>query len=316
MTATGPSGVTIEWFDNPGGNVIGSGDTLVTPTISTSTVYWAAYQDMNPGNIGPANNALGAGGGYNFYNEGLLFDVYSPITLDSVTVYPSDTGYVELIIGDAIGSTIYTDNYHIAGPIPTSGAVKIPIGINIQPGFSYSMIAGNNTTTTGLYRNSAGASYPYDFALDASITGPTNNLAGFYYFFYNWDVSSVSCYSEAQQALAFVDPCLGVNESLESDFIVPPIQIMEVFEISFTSQTNKLCEVLITDINGRLIFKESLVSSKKPIRLSNIEKGMYIISIDNGYEFLSQTCYCTITKKMDLFVFDSNCSFRTMSTVN
>ena len=282
LTATGPSGVTIEWFDNPGGNVIGSGDTLVTPTISTSTVYWAAYQDMNPGNMGPANNALGAGGGYNFYNEGLLFDVYSPITLDSVTVYPSDTGYVELIIGDAIGSTIYTDNYHIAGPIPTSGAVKIPIGINIQPGFSYSMIAGNNTTTTGLYRNSAGASYPYDFALDASITGPTNNLAGFYYFFYNWDVSSVSCYSEAQQALAFVDPCLGVNESLESDFIITPNPNNGSFEISFTSQTNKLCEVLITDINGRLIFKESLVSSKKPIRLSNIEKGMYIISIDNG----------------------------------
>ena len=63
-----------------------------TDTINTSTSVYVAYQELAPGNIGPANNNFGGGGYYNFFTDGLLFDVYNDLTIDSVTIYPSDTG--------------------------------------------------------------------------------------------------------------------------------------------------------------------------------------------------------------------------------
>jgi hypothetical protein len=39
LTATSPS--TITWYDSPGGNVVGTGSSFVTPALSTTTTYYA-----------------------------------------------------------------------------------------------------------------------------------------------------------------------------------------------------------------------------------------------------------------------------------
>ena len=97
LTASGPLGVDFDWFD-AAGNFIGTGDTMVTDTINTSTSVFVAYQELAPGNIGATNNTFGGGGYYNFFTEGLMFDVFNDLTIDSVTIYPSDTGTVGIII--------------------------------------------------------------------------------------------------------------------------------------------------------------------------------------------------------------------------
>ena len=98
------------------GNFIGTGDTMTTDTISTSTSVFVAYKELAPGNIGATNNTFGGGGYYNFFTEGLLFDVYSDMTIDSVTIYPDDTGTIGIIIQSLLGSTIFNGTFTISAP--------------------------------------------------------------------------------------------------------------------------------------------------------------------------------------------------------
>ena len=282
LTATGPSGVTIDWFDSIGGNVIASGDTLVTPAITNTTSFWAAYKDMNPGNMGAVDNTIGSGGGYNFFNEGLVFEVTNPITLDSVTVYPTDTGFIEVTIGNIIGANLFNDTYHVTDPITGNGAVKIPIGIVIQPGFSYTMTAGNATTTGGLYRNTNGASYPYNFGSDAAITGPTNGQNAFYFFFYNWDISTVSCYSDPEEAIAVVSPCTNIKEISNIDFDVIPNPNNGTFHIVLNDDFDMNTTVSVRDISGKVILEEVIDNNNYQVNLNNVEKGVYIVCINNN----------------------------------
>jgi hypothetical protein len=237
---------------------------------------------MNPGNMGPSDNTIGSGGGYNFYNEGVVFDVTNPITLDSVTVYPTDTGFIELNIGNVIGANLYTNLFHITDPITGNGAVKLPVGINIPPGFSYTMTAGNATTTGGIYRNTSGANYPYNFGSDAAIIGSTNGQNAFYFFFYNWDVSTVSCYSDHQEAVAFVDQCSNINEISIVDFNIIPNPNKGIFEIAFDHKIDPNTTITITDIRGKIIMKDLMSSNKKQVNLSNIEKGIYLVNISGN----------------------------------
>ena len=161
LTGIASSGSTLDWFDDPNGNnLIHSGDTLVTPVINSTTSYWAAYQEMAPGYVGPSDYFFGGGGSVSTYNKGLVFDVFSSITIDSVTVYPSDTGNIDVQIIDVLGTSYYSNSISISGPIPANGAVTVPIGASLQPSFGYSILASSSTVNSGLYRNNNGAAYP------------------------------------------------------------------------------------------------------------------------------------------------------------
>ena len=167
-------GVDFDWFD-AAGNFIGTGDTMVTDTINTTTSLYVAYQELAPGNIGAANTNFGGGGYYNFFTEGLMFDVFNDMTIDSVTIYPSDTGTVGIIIQSVLGSTVYNGSYITTAPVNTITGHKVPIGVNIPAGYAYGMyISAISPGTLSLYRNTTNASYPYNFGNTASITQASN----------------------------------------------------------------------------------------------------------------------------------------------
>ena len=150
-----------DWFDS-NDNFIGTGDTMQTDTINSSTSIFVAYKELAPGNMGPVNNTFGGGGYYNFFTEGLMFDVYNDLTIDSVTIYPSDTGTVGIIIQSILGSTLFNGTYTIT--TPGNIGFKVPIGVNIPAGLGYGMyISAISPGTLSLYRNTTNASYPYDY---------------------------------------------------------------------------------------------------------------------------------------------------------
>ena len=276
LNASGPTGVTIEWFDSINGNSMGSGNSIVVYPDSARS-YWAAYKDFTAGNIG--RNDINNGGFYNFYGEGLILEVYNTISLDSVTVYPADTGFVEILLYDIIGSPLYTDLYHISIPPSSNQGVKIPIGISVPPGF-YTMNAGNATTTNGLFRNTGGSSYPYNYGSDASITGPTDGNNAFYYFFYNWDISTESCYSDFKEFI--FEDCTNITEKDKINFDIIPNPNNGVFNIIFEKTMNGLSKINIYDIGGKIIYNKDITSNDNKINLSNIEKGIYLITVENN----------------------------------
>ena len=282
LTASGPLGVDFDWFD-AAGNFIGTGDTMHTDTINTTTSVYVAYQELAPGNMGPANNTFGGGGYYNFFTDGLLFDVYNDLTIDSVTIYPSDTGTIGIIIQSVLGSTVYNGTYTISAPINTVSGHKVPIGVNIPAGLSYGMyISAISPGTLSLYRNTTNASYPYNYGNVASITSASTGSTDFYFFFYNWDISTISCYSDMQEAVVYVDNCTNITNNTALEFSISPNPNNGTFDIVMPIlYENTAIEIL--DLSGKIIFSEKLSLKKQRLDINNISRGIYLISVhQNG----------------------------------
>ncbi|MBU28443.1 MAG: hypothetical protein CMD30_03675 [Flavobacteriales bacterium] len=276
LIASGPAGVDIDWFDI-NDNYIGTGDTMQTDTINTTTSLFAAYKELAPGNMGAVNNTFGGGGYYNFFTEGLMFDVYNDLTIDSVTIYPSDTGTVGIIIQSILGSTIFNGTYTITSPVNTIFGHKVPIGVNIPAGLGYGMyISSISPGTLSLYRNTTNASYPYDYGNVASITQASNGSTDFYYFFYNWDISTISCYSDMQEAIVYVDPCTNIKENNFGEFCISPNPNNGSFEIDMTNITTST-EIEILDLNGKVIYRNTISNKNQNINIENISRGVYIV---------------------------------------
>ena len=238
---------------------------------------------MTSGNIGAINNTFGGGGYYNFFTEGLMFDVYDDITIDSVTIFPSDTGTIGIIIQNILGSAIYNGTYTITSPINTINGHKVPIGLNVPSGYAYGMyISSISPNTLSLYRNTTNASYPYTYGNVASITQASNGSTDFYFFFYNWDISTISCYSYHQEAIVYVDPCTKIKEETITDFILSPNPNNGSFEISLTYPgENTYIEIL--DLSGKVIYRKLLNNNHQRIKLDEINSGCYLVILnENG----------------------------------
>lgn len=135
--------------------------------------------------VGPPNNTFGGGSNYTFYADGLVFDVFSTVTLTAVDCYPNGAGDIVINLLDAAGTILQST---APFTVLSGGVVTVPVGFTIAPGTGYQLDA-QGTTTGGLFRNFGGtATYPYTAPGLLSITGPINGLAGFYYFFYNWQL--------------------------------------------------------------------------------------------------------------------------------
>ena len=253
-----------------------------TDTINTTTSVYVAYQELAPGNIGATNNTFGAGGYYNFFTDGLLFDVYNDLTIDSVTIYPSDTGTVGIIIQSILGSTIYNGTYTINAPINTVSGHKVPIGVNIPAGLGYGMyISAISPGTLSLYRNTTNASYPYDYGNVASITSASTGSTDFYFFFYNWDISTISCYSDMQEAVVYVDNCTNIPNNTTVKFSISPNPNNGAFDIVVPNiYENTTVEIL--DLSGKIIFSEILSQKKQRLEIYNISRGVYLISLNQN----------------------------------
>jgi hypothetical protein len=181
-----------------------------------------------------------------------------------------------------LGSTIFNGTYTITAPVNTISGHKVPIGVNIPSGIGYGMyISAISPGTLSLYRNTTNASYPYDYGNVASITQGSNGSTDFYYFFYNWDISTISCYSEMQEAIVYVDACLGTENQIFEDFKIYPNPNNGSFEIQMTNLSAKT-EIEILDLNGKKIYKNTY--SNQNINIENISRGVYIVKANqNGY---------------------------------
>ncbi|HBH07772.1 MAG TPA: hypothetical protein DDX92_14345 [Flavobacteriales bacterium] len=177
------------WSDASGLIQSGSSNTLSLVSMAGSNDYIVdGFTILSSSNVGPVDNTIGTGGPYTFFTDGLVFNALSAFVLDSVTVYADGAGIVQVNVFDAglnlVGSS--------AVSVPSAGAFRIPVGIIVPEGSGY-IIDAQGSTVLGLYRNNGGAVYPYTDGSTVEITEAINGLAGFYYFFYDWSVTAVSC---------------------------------------------------------------------------------------------------------------------------
>lgn len=215
ITAT-PNNVgdTIKWYAAAsGGPSLGTGNSFTTPSVSSTTTYYAEEIVSSPSfHVGPLNNSIGTGGNYTNTTRFLVFDCTSPCILQSVWVMASSAGNRTIIIKNSAGTTIQS----VTVNIPNGGSVvTLNMPIPVGTGFQIGLATGS---TVNLYRNSTGAVYPYTNG-PISITGNTAAGSGsYYYFFYDWVVKGQDCYSVRTPTTVVVGTGSGVTPAT----ITPP----------------------------------------------------------------------------------------------
>jgi hypothetical protein len=150
---------------------------------------------------------MGAGGN-NTFDHYMVFNVNQPCTLVSVLVYTTTAGNRTINLEDATGAVLQSATVNI----PT-GNNRITLNFNLTVGNNFRLECGA-TASPNLYRNSAGANYPYsDPAGMVTITGSdVTTDPGRYYFFYDWELTTIPCTS------AMVPVVVNVNGGTNPSF--------------------------------------------------------------------------------------------------
>jgi PKD repeat protein len=192
LTAAAEPSTAFAWYDAPtGGNLLSDSATLTVSPSATTTYY--LERAGAPFRAGPATNGFGAGGAYSFFTDGLVFDALSPFILKSVRVYPFSAGQIVVnVFANGAATPLHADTVSFGNTVPDT---VITLDFFIPAGTGY-RITAEGSTVSGLFRNNAGAVYPYQVPNQLSITGPVNALAGFYYFFYDWKIEASVCPSD------------------------------------------------------------------------------------------------------------------------
>jgi len=186
---------------------MGSGSPFTTPVLnSTSTFFLRNQIAADTANVGPVDDSFGTGGQHGTDFIGTVnFTAFQPLTIVSAWVDAEVAGNrtFNLWIGPdgTNGSPIQT----IVVNVPV-GQGRIDLGFDIPAAGEYSV--GNNNMN--LFRNNAGAQYPYFIPGLISLTGSSGG-SDFYYYLYDLEVTGEPCRSTAVEVTAFVVP--GANFS-------------------------------------------------------------------------------------------------------
>jgi Zn-dependent metalloprotease len=265
---------SIYWFDAPAaGNLLGSGTSYTTPPLTVTTTYYAAEGMVNPPlHVGPATNTFGTGANYNNNSRYLIFDCAAPVHLISVLVYAQNAGFRTIELRDNNGNVIQSDSFNInQGPTVVPVNFQIPAGTGLQLGLS-------QTSAVNLYRNNAGATYPYTNG-PISITANSAGNGSYYYFFYDWVIKGEDCISPSLPTVVTVNPN-SIDETLNQQGIhFYPNPTNDQLNIRFDNQAFE-GDVDVYNMTGQMVFKTTTASTHAlHLNTTNWANGNYLIRL-------------------------------------
>lgn len=266
---------TLNWYDAPtGGNLVNTGTSYTTPVLYTTTTYYVQSELTQPvQSVGLS--AKTATGGYYYGTSydgtwGLIFDVLSPVTIKSVTVYANSTADRNIWLQNSSGTVINS----LTVNIPT-GTQSVTLNFDVPVGTGY--ILGTDGQNN-LWRDQGTASYPYTIAGLISITGNNSTATNNYYYFYNWQVQEPTCNSSVAPVTAIIDQITGLNQNQEMNFEVYPNPNKGSFVIKLNASqdaTISLCNIL-----GETVFEQTILNSSSLLmNATDLEKGLYYVKV-------------------------------------
>lgn len=108
-----------------------------------------------------------------------------------MVIYANGAGNRTIELRNSVGAVLQTATVNLAnGQQTVTLNFDVPVGTNLQLGLS-------STSSSNLYRNNTGPTYPYNIAGLASIktSSASTNPLNYYYFFYDWKVREKPCRS-------------------------------------------------------------------------------------------------------------------------
>ena len=204
LGATSTQGV-VNWFSSAiGGVLLGTGNSFVTPTLNTTTTYYAEGDAQSSGNVGVATES--ASNFSSFGGYGMYFASTNAAIINSVDIYPSTVGTLTVTLYNASGAVQGTKSFIItAGDVSTTIKKTLALGFSIPAGSTGWQLYYDLT----INRGASTYTYPYTYN-GFSITGNTNDgnnigLNGTRFYFYNWNVTAISCSSARTAVIATIN---------------------------------------------------------------------------------------------------------------
>lgn len=188
------SSYPLQWYSVPsGGSMIDTGSVFTTPVLfGDQTYYVQAIDGSGESAVGPYDNTFGTGGAVDYTTYFLIFDVLDPMgaNIKSVDMFPgvaAGSAYT-IVLQDAGLTTLAT--YSGTTTVGSGMRETVPVNFSVPYGSGFRI---GFTTMPLVYRNTAGASFPYTIPGVISITGHTfSGYPEYYYYFYNWIVGTGS----------------------------------------------------------------------------------------------------------------------------
>lgn len=197
------SGDYLWYTQSTGGGSVGAGSSFSTPALTTSQTYYVAAQVASTSSeqVGPMDGSFGTGNHFDL-DRRLVFNALDDITIVSAWVDAGSDGTRTIEVFDGATSIASTTVF-----IP-QGQGRVNLGLSVPAGNDYELAI--TSATRDLYRNNGGVSYPY-VSDHVEITASTAGTpAGFYYFFYDWEV-------EVGQI------CESVRTPVQADIVSAPL---------------------------------------------------------------------------------------------
>jgi hypothetical protein len=187
ITLSASGSGTLLWFLNPvGGNPLNTGSTFNTNVFTNTTYHIENRIGGGLLRAGASNNGIGPVVTEQPADQGLLFDVISDCTLETVYVYPDSAGVITFNLRQSAGGPVLGT---YSQQVQAGGKTAIPLNFNLIPGLNYRLEIALGSPF--LKRNTSGQAFPYSNTL-ISITSnltPAASTTG-YYFIYDWEVSA------------------------------------------------------------------------------------------------------------------------------
>jgi hypothetical protein len=206
LAATGNAGSTVKWYTAAtGGSPIATGSSFVTPPISATTTYYVASQTGNMiagGKITPEADWTGS----TFTDWGIVFTAVQNTTLNSVDVYSTTNGTVNVKVTNSAGTELYATGNIAVTAGGTTTPITIPLNFAVTGGTEYKILVKSYTGAT-LVRGSSNLAFPYTNA-DISVTSSEwgGTTTGTYYYFFNLQTGTIpTCLSPRVPVVATVN---------------------------------------------------------------------------------------------------------------
>ena len=314
LYATGSG--NIFWTNNTG-EIIGSGETFITPSLYDNTSYFV-YQEEEiiPApeflSTGEVEHLCDGGGSCDYsgtvYNGGLRFEALTEFTLNSVKVYAGLEGERTLQLRNTSLDVVYESTSINIPESEENGFIvdlnwTIPVGeyiITTDSDLNNANFGDNNPllkrTTGGL------ATFPHIIDDIISINegyynneGNDNNGAGFstsyYYYFYDWkinnewEIGGVSCSSDLLEVEVVVNNNnTNIEETNAIKFELFPNPAFKQLSIEPGTNFNERVSICIINEIGEEIEKIEVDNFNETINF-NIEEyssGMYFIKVKSS----------------------------------
>ncbi len=211
LTATPSAGSSISWYNaSTLGTELGSGNSFTTPTISSTTTYYAESQSTTftstVSGLGLAAsevpNATGASA-----ERGIVISINSPLTIVSAQYYSPTLSVLNTVtyrlVDDATGTQISSSSA-IVTQGTSAGWYTIPLNITVASSGTYRLLASFsssvNRVTTGVdYTQSA---YNYLGTFGSILGGYDGGLtSSSYNYFHNISITGDAYCSSARTAV-------------------------------------------------------------------------------------------------------------------